>query len=487
MAQITDNIKKGFREAATGLKARRFVLRMDYPTIFFGALLIVLSVTAVVVALPFFTYKVEPSPDARPLSVAEEHGRAIYASNGCWYCHSQYLRPQDWTGVKSFETLGRVAQAGDFAYQKGMLLGSERTGPDLSQEGGAHPDDWHVAHFYNPRYTSVKSIMPEFSFWSDEERNDTISYVQSLGGKPGVARSQKQREVKSATLQTRGLPSDDPKDPFKNRRLQVQAMFDDSWANVTNPIPTSPRSLQHGKYVFQTNCIGCHGVYADGKGPAARYVQPQPFNFTQANQQAWLSDGQMYLALLYGVEGTSMPAWGDFLTVNDIWDTVNFLRTVPYGSLTAGREPTIEMFQRSEELVRANPQDPSKNPYRTQFNIVNKGSYYNPQNIGPKFNPSGPSTGVEDPSTGGQQQRPDVGNYPIQNSIYPPPYQVGTSGVVTPVSSSVGNGSTGPADNGGSMPPTSSGGNNGNGGAGSTGTGGTSGGSGTGSTSGGSK
>ena len=29
----------------------------------------------------------------------------------------------------------------------------------------------------------------------------------------------------------------------------------------------------------------------------------------------------------------AMPAWGDMLTVNDIWDTVNFIRTIPNGGL----------------------------------------------------------------------------------------------------------------------------------------------------------
>ena len=51
----------------------------------------------------------------------------------------------------------RIAQAGDYVNGQPILLGSARTGPDLSQEGGEHPDDWHVAHFTNPRYTR-----PEF-------------------------------------------------------------------------------------------------------------------------------------------------------------------------------------------------------------------------------------------------------------------------------------------------------------------------------------
>jgi hypothetical protein len=97
--------------------------------------------------------------------------------------------------------------------------------------------------------------------------------------------------------------------------------------------PTT-RSLVHGKQVFTTNCIGCHGLNGDGKGPANRFVaNPAPRNFTDASQQLYFSDGELYDAILFGVDGTAMPAWGDVLTVNDIWDVTNFIRTIPNGGL----------------------------------------------------------------------------------------------------------------------------------------------------------
>ncbi len=410
VSDIQDNVGKGMKEAVEGIKRRRFILRMDYPTVFFGTIIVFLGVVFVVVAMPGLTFKVDPSPDARPLTAQQEHGRSIYASNGCWYCHSQYIRPQDWTGVKSFETLGRVAQAGDFAYQTTMLLGSERTGPDLSQEAGAHSDDWQIAHFTNPRYTSMKSIMPSFSFFTPDEMNDTIAYVQSLGGKPGVSRAQKQRDVKSAVLSIRaqGEPT---------RTLQIQSMYNPTWANVTNPMPASPRSLAHGKYVFVTNCVGCHGVKGDGKGPAAVYLQPQPFNFTTAQQQSILSDGQMYHAILLGQEGTAMPAWGDILTVNDIWDLTNFLRTIPGGGLDS--DPTYEMWKATEDAVAANPQDPTKNPFQKQFEKVNEGSFYNGNCVGPAFNPTptAQSSGCLDPNVMTNTTTINTGEYPANNGV----------------------------------------------------------------------
>lgn len=314
------------------------VFRMDMPTVVFGAAIVFWSVVFVVVAVPYLTFQPPQSADARPLTPKEEAGRRLYAGNGCYYCHSQYLRPQDWTGVGSFRTIGRVAQAGDYYYQQTPMLGSERTGPDLSQEGGVHPDEWHLAHFNNPRYAFPKSIMPQFSYYytndlPNEEIGQLVSYVQSLGGRAADDRVDRQTTLKQKLLSERAKGNEDI----------IHEWFPTTWRNVKNPMDATQRSLLHGKTVFLTNCVGCHGLQGDGKGPAERWINnPTPRNFTDINAQYLFSDGEMYDAILYGVDGSAMPAWGDMLTVNDIWDVTNFLRTVPKGGIN--REPTADMM-----------------------------------------------------------------------------------------------------------------------------------------------
>jgi mono/diheme cytochrome c family protein len=308
---------------------------MDGRTIFIGAIIVFGSIIFVVTALPFLTFNPPQSADARILTDQQEAGRRLYASNGCGYCHSQYLRPQDWTGVGSFRTVGRVAQAGDYYYLEAPLLGTERTGPDLSQEGGVHTDEWHLAHFYNPRYTSPKSIMPEFSFYYEDigstgdvapsqDVMNLISYVQSLGGNAAVQREDHQNELKAKLLAARAAGNE----------AIIHEWFPSTWRTVRNPMEATLRSLTHGKQIFATNCVGCHGLTGAGDGPAARFINdPKPRNFTDANQQLIFSDGELYDAILFGVDGTAMPAWGDLLTVNDIWDVTNFIRTIPNGGL----------------------------------------------------------------------------------------------------------------------------------------------------------
>ncbi len=305
-------------------------MKMTFGTILAGAILIVITTVFMTVGLSTLTFQPAPSDIARPLSEPEERGRQIYMGNGCMYCHSQYVRPQDWTAAGGAKA-SRVAQAGDYVYQKTMLLGTERTGPDLSEEGGVHPDDWHRAHFQNPRYVSPNSIMPQFSFIKGNELDDLIAYVQSLGGKAADARY---NQLKAKQIEV--LASWDKS--YEAHLDQIKSMVPPSWRDLKSAVPPTQRSLLHGKQIFLTNCIGCHGQYGDGRGPASQYMKPDPGNFNRPELQLAASDGQYYQYLLFGLPGTSMPAWGDYLTVQDIWDVINFLRTIPKGGLVVKDE-----------------------------------------------------------------------------------------------------------------------------------------------------
>src|SRR5215470_3221032 len=38
-------------------------------------------------------------------------------------------------------------------------------------------------------------------------------------------------------------------------------------------------SLERGRKTYATYCVGCHGERGDGKGPAARFLEPKPRDF----------------------------------------------------------------------------------------------------------------------------------------------------------------------------------------------------------------
>lgn len=99
-----------------------------------------------------------------PYTETELKGRNTYIQNGCVYCHSQQVRDPVAGADKHFGW-GRASLPSDYIYDKPHLLGTMRTGPDLSNIGSRQPSrDWLHIHFYDPRLLVSWSIMPGFSF-----------------------------------------------------------------------------------------------------------------------------------------------------------------------------------------------------------------------------------------------------------------------------------------------------------------------------------
>jgi cytochrome c oxidase cbb3-type subunit II len=104
--------------------------------------------------------KLPAGPGVEPLTALQSEGRDVYVANGCSYCHTQQVRPLDEDKV-----FGRPSAPGDFKYQTPELLGSERTGPDLTNIGMRQPSSvWQYIHLYNPRAVVPESIMPSFDW-----------------------------------------------------------------------------------------------------------------------------------------------------------------------------------------------------------------------------------------------------------------------------------------------------------------------------------
>ena len=74
-----------------------------------------------------------------PKSGMAERGRRIYAANGCIYCHSQQLRP-DYASADIDRKWGdRRSAPRDYLFDRPVLLGQGRMGPDLSNIGKRAP------------------------------------------------------------------------------------------------------------------------------------------------------------------------------------------------------------------------------------------------------------------------------------------------------------------------------------------------------------
>jgi cbb3-type cytochrome c oxidase subunit II len=142
-----------------------------------------------------------PIPGMTQYTALELQGKAIYQSEGCWYCHTQQVRNlmSDCMryGMGEEETFKRYGvrahvmapptQAGECAYDMPHMLGTRRVGPDLARVGGKYDNTWHINHFRDPRTTTPGSIMPSFTWFFDAQKQPTkdaialVAYLQRLG------------------------------------------------------------------------------------------------------------------------------------------------------------------------------------------------------------------------------------------------------------------------------------------------------------------
>lgn len=117
-------------------------------------------------------------------------GRQVYVGEGCWHCHSQFVRPVS----NESRRWGAVSQTKEYQneLQRPVMFGTRRVGPDLSREGGRRSNDWHVTHFYRPTLVSSDSPMPEYPWLFDKvEEPDPLdpgkTVVRYLPNKRGIA------------------------------------------------------------------------------------------------------------------------------------------------------------------------------------------------------------------------------------------------------------------------------------------------------------
>ncbi|MCE7989451.1 MAG: cytochrome-c oxidase [Caldilinea sp. CFX5] len=110
--------------------------------------------------------------------------RNTYIAEACWHCHTQQVRPVANEDVR----FGPVSTAAEQQHElmRPQLMGTRRVGPDLSRESGFRSNDWHVAHFYDPRAVSPTSVMPRYPWFFDdtlpnEKGIAMITYMQWLG------------------------------------------------------------------------------------------------------------------------------------------------------------------------------------------------------------------------------------------------------------------------------------------------------------------
>lgn len=111
---------------------------------------------------------------------------------------------------------------------------------------------------------------------------------------------------------------------------------DESFPTPPAELLTSDEAIRAGEVLYRKNCEICHGPAGQGNGPQAKSLDPAPADLlnlsgVRADRGYWfvrIKDGkQAPLAR----PRTAMPAWGDHLGDEQIWQLVAYLNALAEG------------------------------------------------------------------------------------------------------------------------------------------------------------
>ena len=102
---------------------------------------------------------------------------------------------------------------------------------------------------------------------------------------------------------------------------------------VPNPVKPTPASIASGKKRFGYDCAMCHGTDGDGKGDLAIDMKLKMLDYRDSASLKSVTDGEMFYVIKNG--NADMPSEADRLKDDDIWNLVNYIRSIPKSSPAA--------------------------------------------------------------------------------------------------------------------------------------------------------
>ncbi|HEV2482376.1 MAG TPA: cbb3-type cytochrome c oxidase subunit II [Puia sp.] len=240
----------------------------DHKKLFTTAFLFFGGLTLFVAVIPALNNQRinKPLPGWYGLSPEAARGKQLFIANGCVACHTQQVRDVEMDKVFG----SRPSVAADYAVNRrtdiwrntATLMGTERTGPDLTDIGTRQPSaDWQLAHLYNPRIVVKESIMPAFPWLftvkakpsaSDKIVNVPAAFRDDQEGKVVATQDALCLVAYLQSLKQIKLPDGTPTPAFLYKR-----------ETAGTPGAAGKGELD-GKELFTANCQSCHQANGEG-------------------------------------------------------------------------------------------------------------------------------------------------------------------------------------------------------------------------------
>jgi mono/diheme cytochrome c family protein len=98
-----------------------------------------------------------------------------------------------------------------------------------------------------------------------------------------------------------------------------------NFKSMKNPVAMSDVSTKAGQALFVKTCAACHGKTGIGDGPKAKSLKTTVGDFSKAESQNQ-TDGEHFYKTKTG--RGDMPKYEGKLSDDDIWNIVNYIRTL---------------------------------------------------------------------------------------------------------------------------------------------------------------
>jgi mono/diheme cytochrome c family protein len=116
--------------------------------------------------------------------------------------------------------------------------------------------------------------------------------------------------------------------PQEHQHPQEGAHHHPQAAKLKNAVPSSAASIAAGLALYQKQCAGCHGDTGKGDGTLGEELSPKPSNLTDADWKHGSTDGEIFTVIRDGVKSTGMKPYGRKMTAHQVWDVVNYIRSI---------------------------------------------------------------------------------------------------------------------------------------------------------------
>lgn len=242
----------------------------NHKTLFRTALGLFIGLTVIVAILPALENQKNnaPLPGSEPLSEDAYAGKQSFIANGCVACHTQQVRNVDmdkvWGSRPGIAADYAAVTRTDFWRNTATLMGTERTGPDLTNVGTRQGSlAWNLLHLYQPRAVVEKSIMPAYPWLfeiKDELAEDDVEVIVPDAFRKGInGKIVAKKEALNLVAYLQSLkqtPLPDGKTPMEflyKKEEKAISKSDNSSAN-----------LPDGQMLYTQNCAACHQPNGEG-------------------------------------------------------------------------------------------------------------------------------------------------------------------------------------------------------------------------------